>query len=127
MFRLELEKTVSTPYILADEALGLLKISGESFPENVSEFYRSLMQWLTEFLESDFEKFQADFELVYFNSSTSKLLMNIMELLSNAAERGKNVIVNWFSDSENEIIIECGEEFKEDFPNLELNILETRY
>ncbi len=123
MFYLEKQKTTSTPYILADEAKGYLKISGESFPENVSEFYKDIVDWLTEFLEGNFSKFLVDFELVYFNSSSSKLFMNIMEMLDNSAEAGKDISVNWICDQNNDIIVECGEDFKEDFENLTINIV----
>lgn len=123
MYKLEKEKTASTPYILIDEENNYLKISGESFPENVTEFYKDVAAWLDNYMKTDFPSFTADFELIYFNSSTSKFLTNILELLDTVASEGKKITVNWITNPENDIITECGEEFSEDFINLEFNIV----
>ncbi len=123
MFRLEKQRTTSTPYILIDEAESYMVISGESFPENVSEFYKDVIQWLSNYLDRNFSKLTVDFELVYFNSSTSKLLMNVFDLLETAVSNGKFIVVNWIYNADNDIIKECGEEFAEDFDSLKINLV----
>ncbi len=123
MFKLEKEKTVSTPYILIDEERGYMTFEGESFPENVIRFYSDITDWIYDYLKSSFQAFTFDCKLVYFNSSTSKFLLNIFTAMDEAAAEGKRVIVNWTCDSHNEIIIECAEAFAEDFPNLKFRIL----
>lgn len=122
MFKLEKEKTVSTPYILIDEERGYMTFEGESFPENVIHFYKEITDWIYDYLKSDFQAFTFDCKLVYFNSSTSKFLLNIFSAMDDAAANGKRVIVNWTCDSHNEIIIECAEAFAEDFTNLKFRI-----
>lgn len=124
MFTLHLEKTISTPEVIADEERGYLSFAGESFPENVQKFYGKLINWLYAYLKSDFKSFSFDCQLIYFNSSTSKLLMNMLNAMDEAAVGGdKKIMVNWICSSDNEIFIECGEEFGEDFQNLEFNIV----
>lgn len=122
MFKLEKEKTLSTPYILVDEERGYMIFEGESFPENVIRFYAEITDWIYDYLKSDFQAFTFDCRLVYFNSSTSKFLLNMFAAMDEAAAQGKRVIVNWTCDSKNEIIIECAEAFAEDFPNLKFRI-----
>lgn len=118
-FRLEKQKTGSTPYILIDEEQGYMKFEGESFHENVMEFYREVGEWLHEFLKTDFGAFTFDCELKYFNSSTAKLLLNmLMEMDENTTDE-KRVTVNWITTGDNDIIIECGEDFQEEMENLE--------
>lgn len=46
---LEKQKTGSTPYILIDEAKQYMNFEGESFHENVIEFYREVAVWLQAF------------------------------------------------------------------------------
>lgn len=123
MEKIEIQKTVSTPHMIIDEQKNYLLLSGESFPENIMKFYTPLIAWLDNYLATDFPSFTFDCHLVYFNSSTSKLLMNVLTSMDNAAVRGKKVTVNWHSSRENDVIIECGEEFGEDFVNLEFNII----
>ena len=123
MYRLELEKTGSTPYILIDEEKGYMHCQGECFHENVTEFFQDITGWLKSFLESDFEQFVFDCELKYFNSSTAKLLLNMFLMMENAAKNGKNVTVNWIAAADSEINIECGEDFAAEVRELNFHIV----
>lgn len=120
---LEKQKTGSTPHIIIDEENAYMKFEGESFHENVIEFYRDVSQWLEHFLDTDFPQFTFDCELSYFNSSTAKLLFNMLLAMDESASDGKKVIVNWITTEDNDIIIECGEDFQEETTNLEFNML----
>lgn len=122
-FQLEKQKTGSTPYILIDEERGYMKFEGESFHENVMEFYREVGQWLEAFLKTDFRAFTFDCELKYFNSSTAKLLLNMLMEMDEQATGGKRVTVNWITTGDNDIIIECGEDFQEEMENLEFHLV----
>lgn len=123
MFKLEKERTNSTPYMFVDEESGYMRLLGESFPENVLAFYAELIDWLQEYLKGDFGKFVFDCELKYFNSSTVKLLLNMMLMLDEVSVGNNKVVVNWITTQDNEINIECGEDFQEDVENLEFNIV----
>jgi 2-phospho-L-lactate guanylyltransferase (CobY/MobA/RfbA family) len=75
---IEKEKTGSTPYVLIDESRRYMRFEGESFHENVLGFYAEIYTWLSSFLKSDFDSFTFDCELKYFNSSTAKMLLNLL-------------------------------------------------
>ena len=120
-FRLERQKTGSTPYVLIDEESNYLKLEGESFHENVAEFFKDVSYWLCDFLKTDFDRFTFDCELSYFNSSTAKLLLNML-MDMDASPRAKNIVVNWITTEDNDIIIECGEDFQEDLDALQFNL-----
>jgi hypothetical protein len=122
-YRLEKESTTSTPYILIDEEKSYMRFEGRSFHENVVEFYKDVNNWLDTYLETDFGVFTFDFEMNYFNSSTSKLLHNMLTKMDERASDKKKVIVNWITTEDNDIIIECGEDFQEDFSSLEFNMI----
>jgi len=119
-----IEKTQSTPYIYFDKTTNVLIIKGESFPENSAKFYAPVLEWLKEYIITlDNEKVTMQFEIVYFNSSTSKVFMTILDMLQSAVENGKDISVLWLCDAENETAIECGEEFKEDLGRLPFDIV----
>jgi hypothetical protein len=122
-YRLEKEKTTSTPYILIDEEKSYMRFEGRSFHENVVEFFRDVNDWLDTYLVKDFGTFNFDFEMNYFNSSTSKLLHNMLTKMDKYASDEKKVIVNWITTEDNDIIIECGEDFQEDFTRLKFNMI----
>lgn len=120
---LEKQKTGSTPYVLIDEEKGYMKLEGDSFHENVVGFFKDVNNWLSNYLKTDFTRFTFDFQLVYFNSSTAKLLLNMLLELDEYASGDKKIIVNWITTEENDIIIECGEDFQEEVSNLEFNLV----
>lgn len=124
MNNLLIEKTNSTPNINFNYDMRKLIISGESFPENAAKFYEPVVNWIKEYLGcTGEEETEVEFEIIYFNSSTSKIFMNIFSLLDEEVQEGKNIIINWIASEDNEAAIECGEEFKEDLEDIEFNII----
>ena len=121
-FRLERAKTDLTPYVLIDEEKGYMKLEGESYHENVFDFFQDINEWLTGFLLTDFASFTFDCELKYFNSSTVKLLLNMLLQMDKSAGASR-ITVNWITTKNNIIIIECGEDFQEDLENLAFHLI----
>ncbi|MEA5059278.1 MAG: DUF1987 domain-containing protein [Candidatus Pelethousia sp.] len=123
MFKLEKQKTGSTPYIYIDEEQGYMRFQGESFHENVLEFYADIIAWLQGYLSTDFPSFTFDCELRYFNSSTAKMLLNMLLLMDEASAKGRKVTVNWITTVDNEINIECGEDFGDEVAHMDFKIV----
>ncbi len=122
--KLEIAKTRSTPYILFDAENNYMRFEGESFHENVIEFYSELYKVLGEHMYSDFDIFTFDCELTYFNSSTAKLLLNMLIEMDEAIiDTDKKVVINWITSEDNDIIIEFGEDFSEEVSSAEFNIV----
>ena len=121
-YKLEREKTDMTPYVLIDEEKGYMKLEGESYHENIFGFFQEINNWLYEYLKTDFDSFTVDCELKYFNSSTVKLLLNMLMEMDNS-KCAKNITVNWITTKNNRIIIECGEDFQEDLENLTFKLI----
>jgi hypothetical protein len=125
MENLIIEQTESTPKICFEYASGILSLQGESYPENTAEFYAPVFEWLRKFLDSSDElAVTVNMEIIYFNSSSSKALMNVFDLLEDAAAEGRKIAVNWIYAAGNESALEYGEEFKEDLNSLEFNLVE---
>ena len=123
-FKLELPLTESTPYVLIDEEAGYIRFKGECYAENIIEFFKDTTDWLTRYLASDFKSLIFDCELEYFNSSSSKLLYNMLRSMDTRAGHGKDVTVNWYVVEGNDVIIEQGEDFKDELTKLKFNIIE---
>jgi len=121
-YRFEKEKTAMTPYVLVDEKNKYMRFEGESYHDNIFEFFLEISNWLNKFLKTDFDSFTFDCELRYFNSSTVKMLLNMLLDMDNS-KNSKNITVNWITTKTNMIIIECGEYYQEDMKNLTFNIV----
>ncbi len=116
----EKERSGSTPYILFDPERHYLRMEGESFHENVAEFYAELDRLVGQYIYTDFSTFTFDCALSYFNSSTAKFLLNFFLNIDDAiAQTQKEVIVRWIADADNEIIVEFGEDFAEELEHIE--------
>ncbi len=125
MQNLNIPATKSSPEINFDAQTNILSIVGESYPENTTLFYESVFTWLDEFIENlETQEVAFNIELVYFNSSSSKVLMDLFDILEEASEDDKNIVVNWIYEEENEASLEYGEEFAEDMESLTFNLVE---
>jgi hypothetical protein len=127
MDKLIIAATKYTPAVVFDSHRNHLEIRGESYPENVTEFYAPLFAWLKSYLGEPVTSNPAitvDIELTYFNSSSSKILLNIFDLLDAAATRGREIAVNWKYDPADDDNREFGEEFKEDLHGVRFNLVE---
>ncbi len=108
-----IEGTTSSPTVTYDEKLHILTITGESYPENSFEFYEPVFEWLqTELPRID--SFILEINIRYMNSSSTKCMLDILDVVSERAEAGGTVRVRWLYDRENERALELAEEFLED-------------
>ena len=122
-FKLERERTKTSPYVLIVEEKGYMLFEGESYFEDIIGFFKEINEWLQDYVTTDFTEFTFDCALEYFNSSTTKQIYNILRLLD-ANAPGRNVTVNWFvSGDDDEMLIESGEDYRDDMENLTFNII----
>ncbi len=127
MENLVIEASKYTPAILFDAQAHTLHIRGESYPENISDFYTPVIEWMEAYLKgiSDSQSVTVNIEMVYFNSNTSKTFMNIFDMLQDSVIEGKKIIINWYYDKDNDISLENGKEFQDDFESLIFNLIQT--
>lgn len=125
MDNLVIEGTKYTPYISLNAETNVLELKGETYPENTAEFYSPVFDWLEEYLaQLGGEEVTVNMEIIYFNSSSSKVLMDLFDRFEDAVKEGKKISINWIYDREDESALEYGEEFQEDLDTLKLNLVE---
>ena len=122
----KIEATKYTPLVNFDAASNTLELTGESYPENLTTLADPLFSWLEDYLaQLEEQTFTVNIELTYFNSSSSKMLLDLFDQLEEeVADNGKTIIVNWIYDTENEVAEEYGEEFQEDVEKLTFNLVQ---
>ena len=126
MNKLHIEATKSSPAVAFDAETDLLKISGESYPENAAAFYAPVFTWLKEYLHlaKPGKSIRVEMNVPYFNSSTSKVFLNLFDLLEAEAGKGTAVEVNWLYEEDNDTAQECGEDFQEEMQAMTFNLVE---
>lgn len=110
---LDLKQTKSTPSVVFDPDRKVLGILGESYPENSFEFYAPLFRWMDEELPG-LDRLRLDVNVSYMNSSSTKCMLDLLEMLSAAHAAGKPVEVHWYWDRDNPRALDLAEEFRED-------------
>ncbi len=123
MENLKIEASKYTPLITMDIQKGEIEIRGKSYPENTFEFYKPVLEWIENYHNTSNPSLTLNLEIIYFNSSSSKLFYDLFDLLEENSDAFKPVI-NWIYDEENESALESGEEFMEDFEDLNINLVE---
>jgi len=124
MDNLTIEATELTPSISMDYAGQRIDIRGESYAEDTAAFYAPVFQWIDAYLSGqDQQPLTLDFSMIYLNSSTSKMFMDLFENLDESAQDGRHVIVNWRYDEDNEMSLMYGEEFKADVEALSFHLI----
>ncbi len=115
MENIKIRSAERTPEIDFDFALNKFRVAGESYPENISEFYEQPIGQLRKHLAGlSGATIEMCFEFVYFNSSTARVLLELFELMEASAIAGNHVCVKWVFPEDDEYMQEIGEEFGED-------------
>jgi hypothetical protein len=103
--------TFDCPGVTLDQENNIFEISGRSLPEDVYTFYDPITTWLTEYAEQPNPVTTFDFKFIYFNTATSKIILDILTLLEQIKEGGHEVLVRWHYLKEDEDMKDAGEEY----------------
>jgi hypothetical protein len=108
---IKIKGTDDTPTIILDQESGIFEISGRSLPEDVTTFYEPILNWLEDYQDEANDKTVFTFKLVYFNTASSKLILDILMKLEDMHEGGKEVLIKWYYPEDDEDMEEAGEEY----------------
>lgn len=111
MEAIKIQGTEDTPKIILDADSDFFEISGRSLPEDVTSFYEPVINWLDEYAENPNDKTVFNFKLVYFNTASSKLILDILMKLEEIHENGNEILIKWHFPEDDEDMEEAGEEY----------------
>ena len=107
-----IEGTPKTPTIKFDASTGVFDIKGRSIPENSVEFYKPLIDWLDLYKETPNNKTVVNIKLEYFNTSSSKCILDVFKKLETIHKAKNEVEVNWYYEEDDEDMLEAGEDYE---------------
>lgn len=106
-----LNGTPKTPDVNFSAEEGRLEIKGRSIPENSIEFYSDLLAWIDEYATNPKTTTVMDMKLEYFNTSSSKCILDVFKKLEVIKKNGQEVVINWYYEEEDEDMLEAGEDY----------------
>lgn len=107
-----IEGTPKTPTISLNSDNGTIEIKGRSIPENSIEFYKPIVDWLDEYSKAPKEKTVVSIQLEYFNTSSSKCILDVFKKLENLKKGKNDVVINWYYEEDDEDMLEAGEDYE---------------
>ena len=106
---LHLEGTEDTPRVILDKTNGIMEISGRSLPEDSTEFFQPVLDWIEGYAAAPSPSTTFVFKLEYFNTASSKLILDVLYALEDI----KGIKVQWYFHEDDEDMEEAGQEFSE--------------
>ena len=110
---LEIEGTFMTPHVVLNPTSKEFVLRGNSRPENPLAFFKPIFTWFENYLKISENTLIFNISLDYFNTSTSKILLDLFEFFENFNQNETKVHVIWHYHSDDEDMKEAGEELFE--------------
>ncbi len=107
-----IEGTPKTPSITLDTKKGFLEIKGRSISENAVELYKPLVDWLEKYALKPPSTTNVNIQLEYFNTSSSKCILDVFKKLEAIHKGGSAVVINWYYKADDENMLEAGEDYQ---------------
>jgi hypothetical protein len=112
MESLLIEGSAKTPSIKFDPNTGVIEIKGRSIPENSIEFYKPMVEWLERYAKSPKSQTKVNIQLEYFNTSSSKCILDVFKKLEEIHKSNNQVVINWYYEEDDEDMLEAGEDYE---------------
>lgn len=106
-----IEKQPNTLKIVLDKEKNQFLFEGRSLPENTIKFFEPVMTWLKEYKEDPLDETEVHMNFIYFNTSSAKLLLEVLREFENVHKLNKPVRIVWHYMEEDYDIQEAGEEY----------------
>jgi hypothetical protein len=112
---------INYPIIDFKAESGICDIIGESYMEDSYVFYKPVMQWIHDYFVEK-KSMVLNIKLVYFNTSSSRMILEILDIIKTYIEKGNSITINWYYKKEDPDMLKEIADFKEE-TELEINIL----
>lgn len=113
------------PWVKFDASTGICEIGGESYMEETFKFYSPLLDWIKHYINEMGKPLTLNISLTYFNTNSSRLILDIFDTVKKNKDQGKQIIVNWFYDPADTDMIDEIEDFEME-TGLDINLVEMK-
>ncbi|MFP3860435.1 MAG: DUF1987 domain-containing protein [Bacteroidales bacterium] len=109
----EIKESERTPKVYMDKNQGIIKFSGRAMPDNAKTYFGPLVEWIEKYVQEPQDKTHVSFDLEYFNSSASKMILQIFKTLSKIEHKNKELKIEWYYMEDDDDMLESGKTFEE--------------
>jgi len=113
METLRIEASDDSPVVILNQEENHFEISGKSLPEDVLDFYKPVLNWFKSYSQNPNPLTELNLKLLYFNTASSKLIMDILIILEEMVQDGHQARIKWHALDSDEDMQEAGREYEE--------------
>ncbi len=94
------------PIIELNAETGVCSISGNSYMQNVREFFKPVLNWFIEYSSSKKGDLLLIYNLQNLNTGTSRVLYEILEILKDYKKHGSEIKIKWNHTEKPEMLVD---------------------
>jgi len=110
---MKIEGTEEQPTIILDKVSSRFEFHGKSMLEDARTFFKPVMEWIDEYAEDPNERTEVIYKMTYFNTSSSKLILDMMRKFASMYSDGHDIEIHWYYTEDDEDMLEAGEIYAE--------------
>lgn len=103
---------------------GMIELSGRSIPEDPVKSFAPIVEWVKEYVRNPNEKTEINLKFEYLNTSSSKFILSILEILDKACDNNHTMTINWSYEVGDDDMYELGK-FYETIIRIPINYIEV--
>lgn len=112
-YRIKGEKYI--PSVDFNAQTNILEMSGQSYHEYVEEFFQPILGWIKQYLDTCPPKIVFNFKMTYFNTASSRCLLEVFELFDeHQKNHDTNIVINWYYKETDYDMLESGRDYAMD-------------
>jgi len=102
---------------------GVLEFCGRSLPENAKEIFSPVFEWMNEYKLNPANSTEVNFKLEYFNTTSSKMIYEVLKITEEIKRSGNDVSLNWYFEKDDPDLKDEGQLLSSNL-DVELNFIE---
>jgi len=104
------QETKFEPFIMFNE--GILIMKGRSIPADSTTLFNPVIACFYDYSKNPLPITEINIQLDYINSSSNRSIMNLLIIAESIYSKGHEVVVNWYYDEADEMILDQGSIFQ---------------
>ena len=104
--------TEDEPKIILDKGNNVFQFTGSSMPEDPEKVFGPVLEWVKAYAEAPNPSTIIEFKMDYFNSSSARFFVEILEQFEDILDNGSVVKVIWFHNDDDIVMRERGEDIE---------------
>ncbi len=109
---LSIDKTFSTPGVKFSSQDFSLVLEGRVIPEDANSVFKPIFDWVNAYFNEGNNQLNVVFRLYYYNTSSSKRIVNFLKVLDEHFSLGKKITVKWEYEEGDDDCMRDGQDYQ---------------